>query len=75
MKVKNNWILSFQRSSKKILLGEYMWNDPILEELYKHRQEMSAKFNLCRVGNVFLLPTCPDKVGNKNTTNSQGKKQ
>ncbi|MEN8217136.1 MAG: hypothetical protein ABFS56_12360 [Pseudomonadota bacterium] len=22
-----------------------MWNDPILEELYKHRQEMAAKFN------------------------------
>ncbi|MDM8558969.1 hypothetical protein [Candidatus Parabeggiatoa sp. HSG14] len=22
-----------------------MWNDPIIEELYKHRQEMSAKFN------------------------------
>jgi hypothetical protein len=22
-----------------------MWNDPILEELYKHWQEMSAKFN------------------------------
>ncbi len=22
-----------------------MWNDPIVEELHKHRQEMAAKFN------------------------------
>ncbi len=22
-----------------------MWNDPIVEELHKHRQEMAARFN------------------------------
>ncbi|MEN8220275.1 MAG: hypothetical protein ABFS56_28770 [Pseudomonadota bacterium] len=43
-------------------------NVKILFKSYLHNVEVNAiKLRiLCRVGNVFLLPTCPGTVGKKN---------